>query len=177
MKGMVFTEFLQMVEDKFSADMVDDIIDDANLASGGAYTAVGTYDHQELVAMVVALSNRTGIAVPDLVRIFGEHVFSVFAKNFTVFFDGVEDALTFLERVENIIHPQVLKLYPDATLPRFDCTRQGENQLTMIYASERHFADLAEGLMIGCGQFFGDQLQITRQELDNGNTQFTIVRM
>lgn len=33
MKGMVFTEFLEMVEAKFSADMVDDIIDDANPAS------------------------------------------------------------------------------------------------------------------------------------------------
>ena len=45
MKGIVFTEFLEMVEDKFSADMVDDIIDDCDLASGGAYTAVGTYPH------------------------------------------------------------------------------------------------------------------------------------
>ena len=29
MKGIVFTEFLEMVEEKFSADMVDDIIDTA----------------------------------------------------------------------------------------------------------------------------------------------------
>lgn len=36
MKCMVFTEFLEMVETKFSADMVDDIMDDANPASGGA---------------------------------------------------------------------------------------------------------------------------------------------
>ncbi len=45
MKGVVFTEFIEMVEDQFSADMVDDIIDDAQPPSGGAYTAVGTYDH------------------------------------------------------------------------------------------------------------------------------------
>ena len=61
MKGMVFTEFLEMVEDKFSADMVDDIIDDSAPPSGGAYTAVGTYDHNELVGMVVALSQRSGL--------------------------------------------------------------------------------------------------------------------
>lgn len=82
MKGMVFTEFLEMVEAKFSADMVDDIIDDANPASGGAYTSVGTYSHEELVDMVVALSNRTQIPVPVLVRTFGEHVFGVFARSF-----------------------------------------------------------------------------------------------
>ena len=33
MKGMVFTEFLEMVENKFSADMVDDIIADSDLTS------------------------------------------------------------------------------------------------------------------------------------------------
>ena len=71
MKGVVFTEFLDMVEQRFSADMVDDIIDDAQLPHGGAYTAVGTYPHGEMVAMVVALSQRSGVAVPDLIRTFG----------------------------------------------------------------------------------------------------------
>ncbi len=131
MKGMVFTEFLEMVEAKFSADMVDDIIDDANPASGGAYTSVGTYSHEELVDMVVALSNRTQIPVPVLVRTFGEHVFGVFARSFQQFFEGVPDALTFLSGIEDIIHAQVIKLYPDAQLPKFDCLREG-NQLTMI---------------------------------------------
>ena len=58
MKGMVFTEFLEMVESTFSADMVDDIIDDSAPPSGGAYTSVGTYDHQELVGMVTASPAR-----------------------------------------------------------------------------------------------------------------------
>lgn len=35
MKGVVFTEFLEMVEARFSADLVDDVIDAANLPSGG----------------------------------------------------------------------------------------------------------------------------------------------
>ena len=55
MKGVVFTEFLDMVADRFSPDMVEDIIDDAQLPSGGAYTAVGTYPHEEMVAMADGL--------------------------------------------------------------------------------------------------------------------------
>ena len=58
MKGMVFTEFLEMVESTFSADMVAAIIDDSAPPSGGAYTSVGTYDHQELVGMVTASPAR-----------------------------------------------------------------------------------------------------------------------
>jgi len=64
MKGIVFNEFIEMVEDKFGEDMVDDIIDESDLPSGGAYTTVGTYDHGELVTMVVKLSEFQGWQSP-----------------------------------------------------------------------------------------------------------------
>ena len=34
-KGIVFTEFLEMVEQKFGMDMVNDLIDNNSLSSGG----------------------------------------------------------------------------------------------------------------------------------------------
>ena len=52
MKGVVFTEFLEMVEDRFSPEMADRIIEGAELASGGVYTTVGTYDHGEMIQLV-----------------------------------------------------------------------------------------------------------------------------
>lgn len=176
MKGMVFTEFLDMVENKFSADMVDDIIDDANPASGAAYTAVGTYDHQELVDMVVALSKRTEIPVDTLVKVFGEHVFTIFATNYPSFFADVPDALTFLSGIEDIIHAEVIKLYPDAQLPKFDCHFEGET-LIMDYQSPRHFSDLAEGLIKGCGAHFGENLQIDRHDISADVTRFSVSRV
>ncbi|MBT8311465.1 MAG: hypothetical protein HKP23_01335, partial [Flavobacteriaceae bacterium] len=39
MKGIVFTEFLEMVEDKFGLEVVDTIIEKAELPSEGVYTA------------------------------------------------------------------------------------------------------------------------------------------
>jgi len=171
MKGMVFTEFLEMVESKFSADMVDDIIDDANLPNGGAYTAVGTYDHAELVAMVVALSKRTDIAVPALVQVFGEHLFGRFHALYPSFFQGVTSALDFLEGIESVIHTEVRKLYPDAQLPQFECTRSDDG-LQMLYSSPRHFGDLAEGLIKGAVAHFGDVLQVTRIDQASGDIVF-----
>ena len=41
MRGIVFTEFLALVEDKFGLEMVDRIIFQSNLASEGAYTTIG----------------------------------------------------------------------------------------------------------------------------------------
>lgn len=58
MKGMVFTEFLDFVAARFGDDMVDDIVEASPLESGGAYTAVGTYSHGEMVALCSAPASR-----------------------------------------------------------------------------------------------------------------------
>jgi hypothetical protein len=171
MKGMVFTEFLEMVESKFSADMVDDIIEDSQLPSGGAYTAVGTYDHGELVQMVGALAQRSGLPAPALVHAFGLHLFGRFYALYPGFFTGVPTALVFLEGIETVIHTEVRKLYPDAQLPQFDCVRT-ESGLDMVYLSPRHFGDLAAGLIEGALLHFGDPVSVTRFDLPDGAIRF-----
>lgn len=42
MKGIVFTEFMEMVEQKFGFDMVDTLIAKANLPHDGLYVSGGT---------------------------------------------------------------------------------------------------------------------------------------
>ena len=98
MKGIVFSESLELVEEKFGLETVDHLIESTELASGGAYTAVGTYPHSEMVALVVALSQKSGIPVPDLLKVFGHHLFNTFNKNYSVFFEGVEHPYDLLEK-------------------------------------------------------------------------------
>jgi hypothetical protein len=172
-KGIVFTEFMEMVEAQFSADMVDDIIDDAAPPSGAAYTAVGTYDHAELVSLVAALSARTGVPVPDLILAFGRHMFGRFHAGYPGFFEGITGAVQFLTGIEDVIHAEVLKLYPDAQLPRFDCTPLDNGGLQMVYRSPRHFDDLAQGLIEGAVAHWGGGYTIERQPQADG-TRFLI---
>jgi len=170
MKGVVFTEFLEMVETRFSMDMVDDIIDDAQLPSKGVYTAVGTYPHEEIVALAVALSQRSGTTTAELLLIFGEHLFGRFVKGYPSFFVGATDAFTFLAGIEDIIHLDVRKLYPDAELPKFDVEHHDAARLVLVYDSRRHFEDLADGLMRGCVAHFGGGIAIARETLGEGDS-------
>ena len=79
MKGIIFTEFLEMVEEKFSPEMADKIIDaSSNLTTDGSYTAVGTYHHSELIELVSHLSNEVNVDVPLLVETFGKFLFDRF---------------------------------------------------------------------------------------------------
>ena len=176
MKGVIFTEFLGMVEQAFSADMVDDLIEATDPASQGAYTAVGTYGHEEIVAMVVELSRRSGASVPDLLKTFGSHLFGRFEVIYPTLMPPAKTAFDFLESIEAVIHVEVLKLYPDAQLPKLRAVRHDENHMTLEYRSPRGFQDLAVGLIMGCGAHFGESLEVTTTAADGG-VDFDIVRV
>ncbi len=174
MKGVIFTEFLGMVENAFSADMVDDLIDATNPPSQGAYTAVGTYGHEEIVAMVVELSHRSGVPVPDLLETFGAHLFARFHTLYPSLVPDSGTAFDFLGSIEGVIHVQVLKLYPDAELPRLLATQHSESHMTLVYRSPRGMHDLAIGLIKGCGRHFGQPLTVEMEIADDQSVTFDI---
>ena len=168
MKGVVFTEFLEMVEDRFSPDMADEIIEECELPSGGVYTAVGTYDHEEMLCLVARLAVKTGSTAPELVCGFGEYLFSRFHAVHPQFSQGIDSSFAFLQRIEDYIHVEVRKLYPEAELPSFECGVPGPGSLRLTYRSRRPFAILAEGLIRGCIKHFGEAVDVEVQDLSGG---------
>lgn len=179
MKGIVFCEFVEMMEQEFSADLADEIISGTPLESGGAYTTVGTYDHNEMLALVRQLSEKTDTPVPDLVKAFGRYLFGRFVVLYPNFFEGVDGAFSFLVRIEEHVHVEVRKLYPDAELPTFETSMLDEDTMVMVYQSKRPFADLAHGLIEGCIAHYGKPIGIHMENLSgNGRThmRFTLKR-
>ena len=162
MKGIVFTEFLDMVAQRFSEELVDDMITDARLPHGGAYTSVGTYPHSEMVALVAAMSNRTQLSVDGLLEAFGHHLFGRFYLNYPQFMDSTTDPLEFLMGIETIVHTEVRKLYPDAQLPEFETQRIALDEIAMNYRSAHDFSALALGLIKGCAEHYQCELLVSR---------------
>jgi len=178
MKGVVFTEFLELVEQRHSLDMVDALLDDVKPASGGAYTSVGTYPHAEMAGLVTALAQRTGASAAGILREFGLYLFQRFVVAYPMFFEGIDDALDFLAGIEDVIHAEVLKLYPDAELPRLPVVEYTSSHLHLRYESTRHLEDLAEGLIEGCLVHFGTNAVLERIAPGEGehHTQFVLRR-
>lgn len=168
MKGVVFTEFLEMVESRFSEEMVEELLGSCDLASGGAYTSIGTYDHRELVALVGALSEKTGAPAGALVHEFGRHLLRRFTAGFPGFFTAARDTFGFLGRVEGYVHTEVRKLYEDAELPTFECSPVVDGRMDMVYRSARGFADLAHGLIEATAEHYGDAIAVDVEDLSGG---------
>ncbi len=168
MKGMVFTEFLEMVEEKFSPELVDQIIEECDLKSSGAYTAVGTYHHSEMVQLVSRLGEHTETGVSDLLRSFGVYLFGRFVAGYPQFFGEVKEVFDFLGKVDGYIHVEVRKLYPDAELPSIECETLSPDCMHVTYRSSRPLANLAEGLIQGCIAYYDDSVKLEMTDLSNG---------
>lgn len=165
MKGIVFTEFIDMVDEQFGPEVTEEILTAAGMPHGGAYTAVGTYDHQELLDMVGHLSRILGVPAGELVKAYGQHLFGALVRGHGQLLANIHCSLDLLERVEDYVHVEVRKLYPEAELPHFTCRRLAPRQMEMVYQSSRPFGDLAEGLILGCARHFGEQVTVQRENL------------
>jgi hypothetical protein len=158
MKGIMFNVFGKLVEEKFGLAVWDEILGRVDPKSGGAYTSVDTYSDEEMVALVVALSDLTGISLEDLLRTYGEYALEPLVQ---VYPDSVKDGTTlkiFLRNVHAIVHAEVKKLYADAKLPTFEYEEPAEDQLIMIYRSARNLPSVAEGLIDGAAKFFSEKI-------------------
>lgn len=179
MKGIVFTEFIEMVEERYSPEVADAMISASTLDSAGAYTSVGTYDHKEMVQLVTQLSGLTGTDASLLLKTYGQHLFNRFKVGFPDFFKGIDSAFEMMKTIDNHIHVEVRKLYPDAELPAFEYAEPNERQLILKYSSPRGFVDFAEGLMQGCIDYFGEPISLERRDLSAGKgtaVEFTLTR-
>lgn len=86
MKGTIFVELIKMAEDAFGEDAVDTILDDAGLENGGAFTSVGNYPCSELVKIVLAFSQHSGLQPDVLQKMFGHWMLKHFAEHYPHFF-------------------------------------------------------------------------------------------
>ena len=179
MKGFIFTELVDFVERHSSLLVAESIISEAELESDGAFTSVGNYSHSEAVKLVTSASQRLDTPVPDLMKQFGNELFTRLLDTHPQFVNrDTTDTFTFLARVQNHIHDEVAKLYADSSPPLVQ-TSMEDGKMIVNYESHRPFAMIAMGLIEGCCAYFDESLLVELQgdpnEVSNRAT-FTVTK-
>ena len=175
MKGIVFTEFLDLVETKFGLVMVDKIIEQSKLESEGVYTSVGTYKFSEMLQMLQNLSNNTGMSIDQLLLVYAEHFFSVLETSYPGLLNTYKDPIEMLASIEDHIHVEVRKIYPDAELPTFKVLEKTETSLIMIYKSSRAMHHFGLGLMNKTFEHFNATATITLEKIKPDGTEVKFI--
>ncbi len=178
MKGIIFTEFLELVENKFGLATVEEIIEKADLPSKGSYTAVGTYSFSEMLGLLQQLSKKTKLSIDDLLYTYATHFFNVILESYPKLIESYKDPIELLSSVEDHIHIEVRKIYPDAELPTFETLERTQNHLVMIYRSSRAMYSFGLGLMHKTCEHFNTKTEILMEKIkpDGTEVKFSIIK-
>lgn len=162
MKGTIFVELMNLVEEILGLEGVDAVIEKCGdqLSTEGAYTAVGYYPHEELITLVGAVSELVPDQADQLLDLFAKSLMTTFERIHPEFFEGQKNYFDFLESVETQIHKEVLKLYPEAKPPQIRITRRTEDEVDLHYSSHRPLAPFSVSLAKAAGDMFDQNLTI-----------------
>jgi hypothetical protein len=157
-KGVVFNVLEEVVTREHGDGTWDRVLQTAGLE--GAYTSLGSYPDQDLADLVTAAAGLLDAGEDDVVRWFGRAAIPVFAASYPELFEPHDDTRSFVLTLNEIIHPEVRKLYPGADVPEFDFEPADSGGLVMIYRSPRRLCSFAEGLLSGAADHYGERVAI-----------------
>ena len=162
MKGIIFNLIEEVISQDYGADAWDDLLEGTPVS--GTYSAVATYPDSELGAIVDSAAAMTGLTPGQLLRYMGRRSLPLMAARYPELFTMHTGARTFLLSLNEVIHPEVRKLYEGAQPPHFGFQEQSDGTLVMEYHSHRALCSLAEGLVMGAADQFGETVTITQPQ-------------
>lgn len=160
MKGIVFNLLEEAVSKEYGEETWDSLLDTAGLE--GSYTAVGTYPDEELASLVDAAAAALSISGDQVVQWFGNRAIPMFASRYPAFFEPHVTTRDFVLTLNDVIHPEVRKLFPGAYAPQFHFDDSDPETLILGYESHRHLCSFAEGLLEGAAAHFGESVELTQ---------------
>lgn len=160
MKGAVFIALNDMVERHHGIDVWEEILARVQPECGGIYISTENYPDEDVVKYVGVISEKLNLPTTDVTRIFGRYLFDELNSKMSIFSKQSEGLFDFLDSIEKVVHKEVRKLYTSTSLPTIDCSIESESELIMNYSSERKLCYLAEGLISGAADYFGDTIEL-----------------
>ncbi|MGH1441706.1 MAG: heme NO-binding domain-containing protein [Cellvibrionaceae bacterium] len=164
MKGDVFVAFNQMVEEQMGIDCWEALLDEVQPKSGGIYTSVARYDDAELLSLISTLSEMKSIPQSVLIEGFGFYLFDELNKKHGVFTQQQPDFFGFIASIDDVIHREVKKLYPETQLPEIKCLASDDKVMQLSYQSPRKLCLLAEGLIRGSAKYYDVDYTLEHQQ-------------
>ena len=175
MKGIVFNLLEETVRREYGEETWDALLEAAQL--DGVYTSLGNYSDHELTKLVAAASSALSLPPEAIVRWFGRSAVPLLFEKYSHFFESHRSVRSFLLTLNDIIHPEVRKIYPGADVPEFDFDTTSEHELVMEYSSPRKLCAFAEGLIEGAAVHYEEDVQLDHPKCMHRGDEACLIRI
>ena len=161
MKGIILNLVEDVVRAEHGEDYWDQVVDASGLAA--SYTSMGTYPDHEVEALAAVVAAQEDASAYDVIRHVGHVGMASLAERYPGFFDPHAGVRPFLLSLNSTVHPEVRRLYPGAVIPEFDIAFPEAHVVELGYVSERGRCDLAEGLVLGAAEHYGETVVVSQR--------------
>jgi predicted hydrocarbon binding protein len=160
--GLIHSELERFARERAGDEAWERAVSDAGLA-GRIYITTERYDDTEALALVVALAKITDIGPQALLEGFGEALVPTLVSNYGSLIRPEWRTLDLIEHTEELIHAALRASDPSARPPMLRVLRRGDDEVLVIYASERRMCGVAKGIVRGLATHYGENVTIEEE--------------
>ncbi len=168
MKGIIFNLLEEFISKEFGDVVLEEIYVESKLQDDvPPFLAPVSYSDDQILSMVVTLSEKTGESIPDLLHAIGKFSIPILAEKYSVFFENCKDFRKFMQTVNEIHFIEIKKLYDDARPPEIIFQDIDKDTFKIHYRSQRKLCDLAKGLIEGTAEIYETDIQYKKESCMN----------
>lgn len=176
MKGDIFAIFEKFVEKNFGQTVYEDALEAASpdFETKGPFVTPEVYPDSDFMLLLRRTLEIVKVPLHQAMILFGRFAFSRLASTVPHLMKNYTNSIQLLRDLDGIIHVEVRKLRRGTNPPRFTFLLLPDGRVELVYESERHLYDLAEGLILGCADHFQENVSIERQVHEDGRCTFRL---
>lgn len=159
MHGLIFLQLQKFAQQQAGAQAWETLLGEAKLPVK-SYSAVRTYPDEEVFALVGAASRVLNLPAPAILEAFGEFIAPELIRLYGRLLQPGWKTLDVIENTEKLVHAAVRVGNPGAKPPVLECIRTTEDELQIMYSSERQLCSLAKGIVQGLARHFGETISV-----------------
>lgn len=160
MHGVIFLELTRFVDARFGPSAWRGIVREAGLTTT-IFLPTQLYPDADLLAIVAAISRKSGKEPGQLLEDFGAFIVPSLATLYAALIEGDWKLLDLLQHTEETIHRVVRIRAPGAAPPRLKCTRLRPDEVEIVYTSERKLCAFAKGIVAGLSKLYEEPATVT----------------
>jgi hypothetical protein len=160
MHGLIFLQLQRFATKQGGATAWETLLREARLPVK-SYSPARAYGDEELFALVGAASRTFQIPESAVLEAFGEFIAPELIRIYGKLIDPTWKTLDLIENTEKLIHTAVRVGNPGAKPPVLHCVRSTQDELQIVYSSERRLCAVAKGIVKGVGRYYDENIAIT----------------
>lgn len=156
-------------------EFANKVIENAHLENKGAYTAIGFYQHQDILKLMESLNEFVNTPRNRLLKSYGEYFFYRLSLKYPESISKYSSTFSFLQQAPLLLDREIRKLEPEGYVPEIKTELLNPYSMHLYYYSEDKLSYLLEGLISGCIGQFEEQISLKRENLNTDESKVRFV--